>query len=154
MDRKETKKLNDLTQLKLVQVHKFPPELRTLAQEEGLTFGGWLCDSNSLKLVRLVMDRLPDHPCSLVAGFALPPIREPSGALISDPEIPRAHVWVRFDGCDYDPSWEQKGWPVETILHYEAFSILPADLPCAPAPNSGALRRLSRLAQTLEIDIC
>ncbi|WP_225411823.1 hypothetical protein [Stigmatella hybrida] len=154
MSHKKSDKLSTIPQLIRVQIQRLPNELRTAMQVADLAISGGLCDSNSLKLVRLAGEKFPERSCLLVVGFAFPPTIEPSGNKVQKPSLPREHAWIRFDGRDHDPTWEQTGWPVETLRYYEALSLSPADLPRPPAQNSGGLPRLHRLAEELGIDFC
>ncbi|WP_147443652.1 hypothetical protein [Corallococcus sicarius] len=151
MPPKRTHSVKDIPGFEPVDVHPLPDNWISLCRKE-INLNGFLCQDNSINVARILAHEVTSDKILVISGLAYPPKKRSDGTTIQDAKIPRAHVWIRINSQDYDPTWgNHLGWNLTLAKYYAAFTTELQMIPENIA-EANCLPRLKTFAGSHGID--
>ncbi len=151
MPPKRTRSVKDTPGFEPVDVHPVPDNWFSLCKKE-IALNGFLCQDNSIKVARFLAREVRLDKILVISGLAYPSQKNSDGTTIPDAKIPRAHVWIRINSEDYDPTWgNHLGWNLTQAKYYAALTTELQTIPENIA-EAKCLRRLKTFADNHGID--
>jgi hypothetical protein len=101
--------------------------------------GIFICESNSCRLALAMASQDPTSEIRVVGGLAFP-----FGVGFPEPDVPRAHVWVRQGEKHLDITWPLRG-PIAAAKYHPILELSVPELGGSYAP--GLLRSIWTIAE-------